>query len=227
MKPDNTHAKSSRHASLPVKIGAGIAIAVGALSLIWIGNEKGQSQSAGGAPMTSHRAAGQFRYVVGSPGPGQEAPAIRLAASTGGEFDLATQRGKTVLLYFQEGLMCQPCWDQIAEIEKHIGEFRALGIDTVVSVTTDPVDLIARKMKDMRLTTAVLSDPNLSVSKAYHANDFGMMGRSRDGHTFILVGPDGKIRWRADYGGAPDYTMFLPATSLVSHIRESLATADR
>jgi len=40
---------------------------------------------------------------------------------------------------------------------KHVSEFRALGVDTVVSITTDPVDLIARKIKDMRLTTAVLS----------------------------------------------------------------------
>jgi hypothetical protein len=52
-----------------------------------------------------------------------------------------------------------------------------------------------------------------------------MMGRSRDGHSFILVGPDGKIRWRADYGGAPDYTMFLPAANLVGQIRDGLATA--
>ena len=225
MKSDNTHAKRSRSASQPVKIGAGIAIAVVALSLIWFSNENSRSQTAGGAPTMS--ASGQFKFVVGSPGPGQEAPAIRLAASTGGELDLATLRGKTVLLYFQEGLMCQPCWDQIAEIEKHVSEFRALGVDTVVSITTDPVDLIVRKIKDMRLTTAVLSDPDLSVSKAYHANDFGMMGRSRDGHSFILVDPDGKIRWRADYGGAPDYTMFVPAANLVARIRDGLATAAR
>ncbi len=225
MKLDNTHAKRSRPA---IKIGAGIAIGVVALSLIWFSNGNSQSRTAGSAPTMTHSAAGgQFRFVVGSPGPGQQAAAIRLAASTGGEFDLATLRGKTVLLYFQEGLMCHPCWDQIADIEKHVGEFRALGIDTIVSITTDPVDLIARKMKDMRLTTAVLSDPDLSVSKAYHANDFGMMGRSRDGHSFILVGPDGKIRWRADFGGAPDFTMFVPATNLVAHIRDGLATAAR
>jgi len=227
MKPDNRHAKSSRRGSLPVKIGAGVAIAVGVLSLIWFSNEKGQSQTAGSEPMMIHSASGQLRFAVGSPGPGQEAPAIRLAAGTGGEFDLATQRGKTVLLYFQEGLMCQPCWDQIAEIEKHVGEFRALGVDTIVSITTDPVDLIAQKTKDMRLTTAVLSDPDLSVSKTYHANDFGMMGRSRDGHSFVLIGSDGKIRWRADYGGAPDYTMFVPAANLASQIRDGLATAAR
>jgi len=43
----------------------------------------------------------------------------------------------------------------------------------------------------MHLSTPVLSDPTLTVSVSYHANDYGMMGTSRDGHTFILVGPDG------------------------------------
>jgi hypothetical protein len=47
-----------------------------------------------------------------------------------------------------------------------------------------------------------------------------MMGASRDGHTFILVGPDGKIRWRADYGGPPKYVMFLPTASLLTDIKE-------
>jgi hypothetical protein len=46
-----------------------------------------------------------------------------------------------------------------------------------------------------------------------------MMGTSRDGHTFVLVGPDGRIRWRADYGGPPKYIMFLPTTTLLADIR--------
>jgi hypothetical protein len=46
-----------------------------------------------------------------------------------------------------------------------------------------------------------------------------MMGASRDGHTFVLVGPDGKIKWRGDYGGAPKYTMFLPTTALLAGIK--------
>jgi hypothetical protein len=40
-------------------------------------------------------AAGKYRFQVGDPAPGQLAPPIRLGA-----FNLADQRGKTVLLYF-------------------------------------------------------------------------------------------------------------------------------
>jgi peroxiredoxin len=89
----------------------------------------------------------------------------------------------------------------------------------VLSITTDPANLIAQKTTDMHLSTPVLSDPDLTVSAAYHANDYGMMGTSRDGHTFILVGPDGLIRWRADYGGAPNYTMDVPVTQLLADLK--------
>jgi len=34
------------------------------------------------------------------------------------------------------------------------------------------------------------------------------MGDMRDGHSLLSIGPSGTIRWRADYGGAANYTMF-------------------
>jgi peroxiredoxin len=166
---------------------------------------------------TNNGAPGKFAFQVGTPHPGAMAPPIRL-----GGFDLASLRGKTVLLYFQEGVMCQPCWDQLRDIEANSDKFRALGIDTIVSVTTDPADLVNEKVHQEHLTTPVLSDPTLAVSKAYNANLYGMMGQSRDGHTFIVVGPDGRIRWRADYGGAPQYTMYVPVSNLLADIGQGL-----
>ncbi len=168
---------------------------------------------------SSSSGAGAYPYQAGSPGPGQAAPAFTLAASTGGQISLSTYRGKTVLLFFQEGLTCQPCWDQITDLQKHAAQLKAAGISQVVSVTSDPVGPITQKTRDMGLTIPVLSDPGLAVSQQYHANGYGMMGASRDGHTFILVGPDGVIRWRADYGGAPKYTMFLPTTALLADVK--------
>ena len=103
-----------------------------------------------------------------------------------------------------------------------MSDFHALGIDTVVSITTDPLNALQQKVADEGLTIAVLSDPNLAVSQAYTANGYGMMGNSRDGHTFIMVGPDGRIRWRADYGGAPNYTMYVPVSNLIADMRAGL-----
>lgn len=175
--------------------------------------------------------AGQYRFVVGSPGPGAVAPPIRLPSTSGGVFDLQSLRGKTVLLYFQEGVMCQPCWDQLKQIEASWSEFRALGMDTIASITTDPLEASKKKVADDRLTTPILSDPDPmfrpqdSVQEAYQTNRYGMMGRMHSGHTFIVVGPDGKIRWRADYGGAPDFTMYLPVPNLLADMQKGLEKA--
>src|SRR5712692_7321823 len=97
---------------------------------------------------SSSNSAGAYRFATGSPGPGQTAPPVRLPATTGGSFDLGSYRGKqSVLLYFQEGLTCQPCWDQIKAIEKDLPKFRALGVGPIVSITTDPLGLIRQKAK--------------------------------------------------------------------------------
>ncbi|MGI5139338.1 MULTISPECIES: peroxiredoxin family protein [unclassified Streptomyces] len=158
-------------------------------------------------------------YEVGSPGIGKTAPGFSLASSTGQTTSLAVYKGKTVLLYFQEGLTCQPCWDQIRDLEQNTAQVKAAGIDQIVSITSDPANLIARKVKDEKLTTPVLSDPDLKVSQTYDANQYGMMGNSRDGHSFVLVGPDGKIQWRADYGGAPKYTMYVKVDKLLADLK--------
>lgn len=193
-----------------VLLGVGVAIA--GLGIFYLSNRS-----------SSPAAGGTYTFQVGQPGQGAQAPDIQLDSTLGGRFDLASMRGKTVLLYFQEGLTCQPCWNQLVDIEGRFGGFTALGIDEVVSITTDPIDQIGQKVADEGITDPVLSDPDLAVSASYHANSFGMMGDSRDGHTFIVVGPDGTILWRADYGGAPDFTMYLPVDALLADIQRGLS----
>ena len=159
-----------------------------------------------------------FKHVAGQPGVGSAAPTFTLTSGAGGQVSLTDFHGRNVLLYFQEGLSCQPCWDQIKDLEQSRASLKTAGVDAVVSITTDPANLIGRKAADEKLTTPVLSDPSMQVSRAYNANQYGMMGEMRDGHSFILVGPDGTIRWRADYGGKPDYTMFLPTAKMLTDL---------
>ena len=168
-----------------------IVVVVAGVALFFLTRSGGGSSSGGSHPT----------FAVGQPGPGAAAPEFKLASTSGGTFDLADQRGKTVLLYFQEGVGCQPCWDQIRDIEKNMAAFRALGIDEFVSVTGNPLNQLRQKVTDESLSTPVLADPDLTLGQSYRANQYGMMGTSADGHTFIVVGPDGNIRWRADYGG--------------------------
>ena len=214
----NRYTRKRRDPGVGLWVALIVGAAVLALSVIFYLT----NAASGTNSTTGSNQAGKYAFQVGSPGPGQQAPAIQLPSTTGGTFDLASQRGKTVLLYFQEGLTCQPCWDQFKDIQSHLSDFHALGIDTVVSITTDPLNALQQKVADEGLTLPVLSDPQLVVSRAYTANGYGMMGASRDGHSFIMVGPDGRIRWRADYGGAPDYTMYVPVSNLIADMRAGL-----
>ncbi|MHB8619090.1 MAG: peroxiredoxin family protein, partial [Chloroflexota bacterium] len=107
----------------------------------------------------------------------------------------------------------------------HEAQFQALGIDKIVSITTQPLDVIKQKAQLEGIRTPVLSDASLAVSQAYQANRYGMMGTSMDGHSFVLVGKDGIIKWRADYGGPPKYIMYVPVANLVADIRAGLKGA--
>ena len=197
---------------LTIRVAVGVAVAAALLFAV--------SQTGGGSGGST--AAGGPRFDVGSPGPGAEAPTFQLPSTDGGTFDLADAQGENVLLYFQEGLMCQPCWTQITDIEARFDEFEALGVDRLVSITVDELDLLRQKVADEDLETPVLADPGLTLAEPYETNQYGMMGTSMYGHSFILVGPDGEIRWRADYGGSPDYTMYVEPDDLLEDMRSGL-----
>lgn len=205
-RPTNPRAPRS-----PQRVIVVVAAIIAALVVLFViyNNASNKNESNGTTAKKS--------YDVGSPGIGKVAPSFTLQSATGGTVNLSDYRGKNVLLYFQEGLTCQPCWDQITDLEKSSGAVKAAGVDAIVSITTDPANLLEQKVRDQGITsTPVLSDPDLAVSRKYSANSYGMMGDSRDGHSFILVGPDGQIQWRADYGGAPDYTMYVPVKRLLA-----------
>ena len=162
-------------------------------------------------------APGKVSYVTAEPVRGA-APEMQLPSADGSTFDLGALRGQSVLLYFQEGLMCQACWAQLSDLEKAQADLKAAGIDKLVNVTTDPVDLLARKVKDDGFSTTTVSDPTGEVSREFGALGVGMMGPNMNGHSFVLIGPDGEIQWRADYGGAPDYTMYVPVPQLLADL---------
>jgi peroxiredoxin len=203
--------RSRKRRRLLVQIG--VAVAAGVAILFFVAGSGDDSGSDGAGPL----------FVVGAPGPGEAAPPIRLESTSGELWDLQRDgAGQTTLLYFQEGLMCQPCWDQMRDIESAFADYQALGIDELVAITVDPVDLLAQKVADEDLDSTVLSDPDVSLGASYTANQYGMMGTTRYGHSFVVVGPDGEILWRADYGGPPDHTMYVSNDDLLADLRAGL-----
>lgn len=208
-----------RRVSPGTVIGGGLAaaVAVVVLFLVYQGSQpEPGGDDAGGS-------ASGYRHVAGEPGIGAKAPDFTLTSSTREQVSLGDYRGESVLLYFQEGLMCQPCWDQIADLEANQAALRKAGIDQVLSISHDPAEHLARKVADENLSTPALSDTTQKAIHAYEAHQYGMMNGTTAGHSFILVGPDGTIQWRADYGGAPDYTMFLPTEKMLADLAEERA----
>lgn len=203
--------------TLRLRIAGVLAAALVVLGAVFLLGRGGEDSAGGGA--------GEYAFEVGSPGPGEPAPTFKLKTTDGSEFDLGALRGKTVLLYFQEGIGCQPCWDQLTDIEPRFGEFKALGIDEIATITTDPPDLLARKVADEGIKTPVMTDLNLTASDSYSTPEYRMAGMSEsfNGHSFVLVGEDGTIEWRADYGGpTTGNTMYVPVENLLADIEEGV-----
>jgi len=83
---------------------------------------------------------------------------------------------------------------------------------TLVSVTTDPPDVLRQAVMQYGITTPMISDATREMSMAYGANGQGMHANT-DGHTFLLIDATGHIRWRHDYT-----TMYVPPAQLLAAI---------
>jgi peroxiredoxin len=122
---------------------------------------------------------------------GSEVPGFRLPSLAGGEVDLASQRGKIVVLNFW-ATWCPPCVSEMPSLERL---HRALGPEglAVVTVSTDEdAATLKQFVSDHRLTLPVLEDPGGRVASKYRTTGYP--------ETFVLdragrllehvVGPD-------------------------------------
>lgn len=192
-------------------------VAVGLLAFAFFTNPQQRSPANGAS-------GGAYPFEIGSPGPGDAAPDFTLAATDGSTFTMSDERGGDVLLFFQEGLGCQPCWDNMKEIEARMDDFEALGVDRMLTITTDPLGNSEEKVAAESLRFPVLADEQAEVSRTYDMPRYGMhpMSNTQPGHSFVLVNGDGVITWRADYGGAPNYTMYVPVDDMIADLRLAL-----
>ena len=208
----SSNAKGQHRRGPVVAITAVIILVLLAVVGVFIANSSSAS-SPGAAGGT-----GQYPFQIGHPAPGEQAPAFKLQSTDGTVVDSSTLKGQNVLLFFQEGIVCEPCWTQIKDIQSQWSSFQGLGVDRLVTVTADPITALKVKVADERITTAVLSDAGAAVSRTYQTTSYGMHPGT-NGHSFVLVGPDGLVRWRADYGGPPRFSMYIPISNLLADMR--------
>ena len=120
------------------------------------------------------------------------------AAADGREVKLADLLGKkNVLLFFNEGYGCDPCWQQTAALQEDLDVFAAMDTD-VYAVMVDSPSLINKEAPRWRLKSLpILVDESRRVSKSYDA--LGGMHPDKPAHKFVLIGKNGLILWAADY----------------------------
>lgn len=160
---------------------------------------------------------------------GQPAPDFTLPSTDGRTIHLADYRGKqNVLLYFHEGLSCEPCIRQVPELEKDLPDLQTLNV-VPFSIAFDSTQDLKQAM-DRVGATAI---PSLSYAAAQTEVDYDLTKNSmaigrRAGHTFVLVDKTGVIQWRKDYwtgygmtvtdGG----TMFVTADEILTNVKKVL-----
>ena len=124
-----------------------------------------------------------------------QAPVFTLKTTAGTTVSLSDYRGKTVILYFNEGAGCGACTQQMASIEKNPG-FAEAGI-TVLPIVMNTKAQIQPDLDSMGVKTPYLLDDG-TVSKAYDVLGKGMHA-NLPGHGFVLIDGNGTERWQAEY----------------------------
>lgn len=194
--------------------GLTVVVIIGGVLLFSTQNSGGQTAAA--------------KVNVGSP-----APEFALSSQLGGTVSLADFKGeKNVLLYFHEGITCDPCWEQIPELEKNLKELEDMNV-TLVSVTVDPIDDIKKRSEPYDIKIPVLYANAKEIDEKYDLRRFSMAmnapgGGIRPGHTFVLVDTNGMITWRKDYWdgygmmNVPNGKMFVSGQEIINEVKNSM-----
>lgn len=150
---------------------------------------------------------------------GSAAPDFTIQDVVGGTFTLSSYRGKSnVLLFFNEGLSCQPCLQQMHDLDGLNARFGSMDV-LVVSVTPDSAGQLRSWIGAGGPEHGkVLSDPNLLAFNLYHPIG---TGGSMMTHTFILINKAGMVVWRQDYG--PN-NMYVQNTEILAAVTKALGT---
>lgn len=176
-----------------------------------------QSLSQNSGSMDDHHKPQPSNSVVFNSLLGVAAPDFNLEGYDGRKYQLSELKGKNVLLFFNEGLMCYPaCWNQMVAF----GNDKDLLSKTVIlNITADPKNKwqeAVNKMPELAKAT-VLFDSNKTISTKY-----GVLGLESSmhkgvfpGHTYVLIDKEGIVRYLKD-----DPQMAVRNTELLSEVNK-------
>ncbi|UUW92649.1 thioredoxin-dependent thiol peroxidase [Pimelobacter simplex] len=152
--------------------------------------------------------------------PGDSAPDFTLVTDDEREVSLADLRkeGRKVIVYFYPAAMTPGCTKQACDFTDSLDALQAAGY-TVVGVSKDTPAKLAKFRERDGLTITLLSDPELTVHRAYGAyGEKKLYGKLVEGviRSTFVVGTDGAIEL-AQYN--------VKATGHVAKLRKDLGLA--
>lgn len=172
-----------------------IFVALFVMFVGWALYKSGNSPASG----SQTAAAGDLNSFVGKP-----MPSGQLFDKDGKLYSLDSLKGKNVVLFFNEGVMCYPaCWNQVAQLGT---DSRFNNQDTVAfSVVTDQPgqwQSALVKMPDLAKAT-ILFDQGGAVSRSMGLLTVpsSMHKGSNPGHTYIVLDKQGVVRFVYDDPG--------------------------
>lgn len=128
------------------------------------------------------------------------APDFTLESYDGKKIILSELKGKNVLLFFNEGLMCYPsCWNQIAAFGK---DTKLAEKAVILNITVDPKNewkQAINKMPELEKAT-VLFDSLREVSQKYGVLTLpsSMHKGQFPGHSYVLIDKEGIVKFARD-----------------------------
>ena len=127
--------------------------------------------------------------------PGDTAPDFSLTDDTGSTVTLSELRGGKVIVYFYPAAMTSGCTKQACDFSDSLESLRAEGY-TVLGISPDQPDKLARFRQKEGLTIGLLSDSDRAVMDAWGA--FGekkLYGKTVEGviRSTVVVAEDGTV----------------------------------
>lgn len=132
---------------------------------------------------------------------GKEAPDFSLVNIDGQTVNLRDLKGKTVVLFFNEGSMCFPaCWNQVKELaaDSRLNSADVVSYSIVVESPQAWKEIMQKRPEYQ--TSRMLFDTTRKVSQSYDVLSLtsSMHKGAYPGHTFVVIGKDGIIRYVLD-----------------------------
>ncbi|ASU82780.1 thioredoxin-dependent thiol peroxidase [Nocardiopsis gilva YIM 90087] len=130
--------------------------------------------------------------------PGDDAPDFTLSDADGNPVtlsELLKSTGKRVVLYFYPAAMTPGCTTQACDFRDNLRDFDAAGL-TVLGISPDTTDKLAKFRDKEGLTFPLLGDPDKDVLRAYGAfgekKNYGKVVQGVIRST-LVIDPDGKV----------------------------------